>query len=53
MYCSRCQKNRTWIRRSDQTNGEAVFLGIVTLGISAALRQFWWRCMHCNKVIEE
>lgn len=50
--CKKCNVKTTHQRRSNQSNGEAVYFGIFTLGFSVAARQFWWKCIRCGNVIE-
>lgn len=53
IYCRCCKKETTFIRKSNQSTGETIFLGILTAGAAFATREFWWECVCCeNKIYE-
>jgi len=49
--CSKCKKETSHIKRSDQSAGETLFFGILTMGLGFAGRQFWWECTTCKNKI--
>lgn len=51
--CPRCNKKTTFVRKSNQTDGETIIMGIFTLGFAIAGREFWWKCTKCKYIIHE
>ena len=48
-YCSRCRKSTIQFRKSNNTTGERILIGLFTFGFNELLVETYYECSECGK----
>jgi len=49
-YCEKCRKGTIQIKECNNTTGERILIGLITLGFNELMVEYFYECTDCGTI---